>query len=323
MLLVILAVALAFYLAWNIGASDAGNYLSTVIGSKSIGLKKGILLGAIFGFAGAVLLSKPIIQTIGYGIIPAGQQTIIGSMAIVFVTGIILTAATYKGIPISTTQTIVGAILGYGIAKAAAINWATVAFIAISWIIAPLLALGAGFVIYFLIRRSVIARTKSLIHREALERKFAIAQIVSASLLVFVFAANDIASAIGLFSATFNINFLGLKVLASAAFALGILTFGLPIIFTMARRITTTEMTPARGFAAQIAGILVVLTFNQIAGMPLSTTAVAVCSIMGAGLVEGLGKLNRSVVTEVLTSWILTLPLAAIATFLFVQLPIF
>ena len=309
-------VALAvIYMAWNIGASDVANYLSAAIGTRALGLKKGMALGAIFGFAGALLLSRPVVNTIAFNIIPQQQQTIAGGLVIILSAAFLLTLASYKGLPISTTQAIRGAILGFGLAKASAVNWSTIILIATSWIVAPIAGIGLGFVFYWLIRHTLIKKTRGLLQREGAERKFAMWQIISATTLIFVFAANDIAGAFGIFLAVEVPNFLMIQILACIAFAIGILTFGARIIETMTRRMLTREMTPARGFAAQLAGIVIVLFFNQIAGIPLSTTQVAVTTIMGAGLVGGLKKLNWRIIGEILTSWLLILPLSAALTF--------
>jgi len=318
---VMAAIAVAVYVAWNIGANDAGNYLGTAVGSRAMSVKRGVLIGAAFSFVGAVFLSGPVIKTVGSGIIPPAQISLAGAFAAVLAAGIFLTAASYLGLSVSTTQTLIGAVIGYGLAIAASVNWLVFGELLTGWIAAPLIAIAFGFSLYYAVRFYFLRKMKGLMARERAEAMFADAQVISASLLALVFGANDISNAIGIFGfVPLGIDFLYVKIFAAAGFAIGVMTFGKKIIATVATKITRVQITAISGFVSQMAAAAVVLVFNQAAGIPLSTTHVMISSIMGAGLAMGLSRLNRKTIAELFASWVLTLPLAAALSFGLVKL---
>ncbi|MDK2877084.1 MAG: inorganic phosphate transporter, PiT family [Archaeoglobaceae archaeon] len=119
-LLIILAVISAFYMAWNIGANDAANSMATSYGSRALNLRQIIILAAILEFIGATLFGKNVVKTIAKGIVPIEtldpHLVIYGAVAALLSAGLWITIATYLHLPVSTTHSIVGAMLGFGIA---------------------------------------------------------------------------------------------------------------------------------------------------------------------------------------------------------------
>jgi PiT family inorganic phosphate transporter len=154
-----LAAAFGLFMAWGIGANDVANAMATSVGSKALTIKQAILVAAIFEFAGAVLAGGEVTSTIRKGIVDttpiAGQPELLvyGMLAALLAAGTWLLIASKNGWPVSTTHSIVGAIVGFAAVGIGveAVKWGKVGTIVMSWVVSPLTA---GFIAY-LIYRSV------------------------------------------------------------------------------------------------------------------------------------------------------------------------
>ena len=163
-ILMAMAVVFGLYMTWGIGANDVANAMGTSVGSGAITVKQAIIIAAIFEFAGAFIAGGHVTKTIRKGIIdPAPivnnpEILVFGMLAALLAAGIWLMLASARGWPVSTTHTIVGAIIGFTVVGIGvdAVEWLKVSQIAASWVVSPLLG---GFVAYMLmmsIRRLIL-----------------------------------------------------------------------------------------------------------------------------------------------------------------------
>jgi len=154
---IILAGVFGLFMAWGIGANDVANAMGTAIGSKVLTIKQAVLIAAVFEFAGAFLAGGQVTSTIRKGIIDSTavaqspELLIFGMLAALMSAGIWLLVASYKGWPVSTTHTIVGAIVGFAMVGLGmdAVKWVKVGAIVASWVVSPLLS---GTLAFFLFR---------------------------------------------------------------------------------------------------------------------------------------------------------------------------
>ena len=157
-----LAAAFGLFMAWGIGANDVANAMATSVGSKALTIKQAILVAAIFEFAGAVLAGGEVTSTIRKGIVDAdlligmddgAKLLVYGMLAALLAAGTWLLIASKNGWPVSTTHSIVGAIVGFAAVGIGvdAVQWSKVGTIVMSWVISPVTS---GFIAY-LIYRSV------------------------------------------------------------------------------------------------------------------------------------------------------------------------
>lgn len=151
-----LAAVMGLFMAWGIGANDVANAMATSVGSRALTAAQAILIAAIFEFAGAYFAGGEVTSTIRKGIIePSAFNAepallIWGMLAALLASGIWLLIASSKGWPVSTTHTIVGAIVGFaavGISMEA-VKWTQVATIVMSWVVSPLLAGAISFAVF-------------------------------------------------------------------------------------------------------------------------------------------------------------------------------
>ena len=154
-----LAAAFGLFMAWGIGANDVANAMATSVGSKALTIKQAILVAAIFEFAGAVLAGGEVTSTIRKGIVDAEllsgtpELLVYGMLAALLAAGPWLLIASRNGWPVSTTHSIVGAIVGFAAVGIGvdAVQWGKVGTIVMSWVVSPVTS---GFIAY-LIYRSV------------------------------------------------------------------------------------------------------------------------------------------------------------------------
>lgn len=150
-----LAAAFGLFMAWGIGANDVANAMATSVGSKALTIKQAILVAAIFEFLGAVLAGGEVTSTIRKGIVDteslAGTPELLvyGMLASLLAAGTWLVIASRQGWPVSTTHSIVGAIVGFAAVGLGveAVHWEKIGEFVISWIVSPLTA---GFIAYFI-----------------------------------------------------------------------------------------------------------------------------------------------------------------------------
>ncbi|MEM8610047.1 MAG: inorganic phosphate transporter [Myxococcota bacterium] len=165
---VILTVASlgGLYMAWTIGANDVANAMGTSVGSGALTLRGAIIVAAIFEFGGAMLVGGSVTDTIRKGIVDVGA---IGADSIVVAVGmtccllaaaIWLNLATYAGWPVSTTHSIVGAVVGFGVAAGgmSAVDWGTIGNIAASWVVSPVMGGIIGYSVFILVRRTILSK---------------------------------------------------------------------------------------------------------------------------------------------------------------------
>lgn len=162
-ILTLIVLIVGFYMAWNIGANDVSNAMGTSVGSGALTLRKAVILAAILEFSGAFFVGGNVSQTIQKGIVDTTifcadpLILILGMCAALLGTGIWLQIASYQGWPVSTTHAIVGAILGFGsLISIDAVKWGEIGYIALSWIVSPLLSAIFSYCLFNVLQRKIL-----------------------------------------------------------------------------------------------------------------------------------------------------------------------
>ncbi|GAB3337357.1 inorganic phosphate transporter [Chromohalobacter beijerinckii] len=153
---IILACIFGFFMAWGVGANDVANAMGTSVGSKAITIRQAILIAVVFEFLGAWLAGGQVTDTIRKGIIDPSllsddpQLLVYGMLASLLAAGVWLFIASMRGWPVSTTHSIVGAIVGFAVAGLGvdSVGWPKVGQIAASWVVSPLLAGSIAFALF-------------------------------------------------------------------------------------------------------------------------------------------------------------------------------
>jgi len=153
------ASAIGFYMAWSIGANDVANSMATAVGAKAITFKQAVLIAGILNFVGAVFVGPHVAETIKGGIVKSDMIVdphvlLLGFIASLLAAAFWITLSTWKEMPISTTHSIIGALIGFGIIAGgfSSINWGKLGQVAASWIISPI----AGCIIAFFVFKVIV-----------------------------------------------------------------------------------------------------------------------------------------------------------------------
>jgi solute carrier family 20 (sodium-dependent phosphate transporter) len=165
----ICGIFFALYNAWGIGANDCANSFATSVGSKVLTLRQAVIIAAIFEFGGAVLMGSHVTDTVRKSIVDVEifndnpGALMYGMLCADLSSAIWLTLATYLKYPVSTTHSIIGAIVGFSLAFGgpSAVDWDKIGLIVLSWVVSPLIAGIFAFTIYYGLQRFVFRSDKS------------------------------------------------------------------------------------------------------------------------------------------------------------------
>ncbi len=160
---VVLAVVFGLYMAWGIGANDVANAMATSVGSGALTIGAAIVIAGIFEFLGAFLAGGEVTSTIRKGIIDTSlladdpNKLVYGMLASLLAAAVWLTIASRFGWPVSTTHSIIGAIVGFAAVAIGvdAVKWGEVGWIAASWVISPILAGSMAFLLVVSVQRLI------------------------------------------------------------------------------------------------------------------------------------------------------------------------
>ena len=163
-ILLIIGCVCGFFMAWGIGANDVANAVGTSVGARALTLWQAVLVACVFEFAGAYLAGGEVTSTIRKGIIDAGVMSdspellVYGMIASLLAAGIWLLIASYFGWPVSTTHSIVGAIVGFAAVGIGfdAVKWGKVGSIVASWVVSPVMAGTISFLLFTSVKRLIL-----------------------------------------------------------------------------------------------------------------------------------------------------------------------
>jgi len=168
-IILIVGYIFGFYMAWNIGANDVANSMASSVGAKAITIRQAIFIAAALNILGATFIGSHVTNTIRKGIVSTQILTdpnlaLIGALSALLAAALWVSFATWKSLPVSTTHSIVGAMIGFGIMAGGpgVINWAKLGAVVMSWIISPIFSLVIAFVIFKIIVRFILSREKAL-----------------------------------------------------------------------------------------------------------------------------------------------------------------
>ena len=159
------AVAIGFYMAWSIGANDVANSMATAVGAKAITFKQAVLIAGILNFAGAVLLGPHVAGTIKGGIVKGSMiadphTLLLGFVASLLAAALWVTLSTWRELPISTTHSVIGALIGFGIIAGgvSSIDWTVMGKVASSWVLSPVVGCIIAFFVFKIIVKTIFAK---------------------------------------------------------------------------------------------------------------------------------------------------------------------
>lgn len=321
LLVFIAGVAVSYVYAFVSGFTDAANAIATAVGTRAFSPSQAVLVAALFELLGA-LTGTAVALTIGTGIVETEflTQSAVVSAVLGAMSWSLL--AYLRGIPVSETHGLIGAILGVGLAQAGpeAVIWEGVTPVLLAIVASPVLGVLGGALLLIVVLR-VLNRTT---RRRAVTWSLNL-QRLSSTYMAFSHGRNDAQKPMGVLTlalitytgASYDAVPLWVILTVAAVASLGVAAGGWRIIRTLGMRITGLQ--PEQGFAAETSAGTVLQVASEL-GIPVSTTHTITSSIVGVGLVTGWKSIRWGLVLEIVGSWILTLPATILFGYLFATL---
>ncbi|MBG0859371.1 MAG: inorganic phosphate transporter [Bacteroidales bacterium] len=317
MTFLIIIIALVLLFDFINGFHDSANSIATVVSTKVLSPIAAVGLAATFNFLAFLIFPLKVASTIGKGVVNPDIVSL-NLIAAAVTAAIIWNLITWwLGLPSSSSHTLVGGLVGAGIAGSGfgSVIYSGVIKIGIFIIVAPLLGMIMSFVISVIVLQLVKNQTLS-----GVDKWFRRFQLLSASAFSLGHGGNDAQKSMGIiWVALLAANripkdslvedYLWIVLSCHAAIALGTLFGGWRIVKTMGQRIT--KLKPFEGFCAETAGALTLFGATHF-GIPVSTTHTITGSIIGVGATKGLSAVKWGVTSRIFWAWILTIPVSAI-----------
>ncbi len=330
MLMVFLSSGL--FLGWSLGANDAANVFGTAVGSKMIRFKTAAIIASVFIVLGAVIGGSGAAHTLGK---LGAVNAIAGSFMVAFAAGFTVFWMTKLQLPVSTSQAIVGAIIGWNLFSNSLTDYNSLTKILLTWVLCPVLSAAIAASI-FSIFRAYINRIQ--IHMLRMDTHTRTGLLLVGAFGAYSLGANNIANVMGVFVpvAPFDgINF-GWFSLSSAqilffigslAIAVGVITYSKKVMDTVGSSLM--RISPIAAFVVVLAEAIVLFLFSSeglehwlisnglpsIPLVPVSSSQAVVGAVIGIGLVKGGRGINYSVLGEIATGWVTTPIIAGIISF--------
>jgi PiT family inorganic phosphate transporter len=283
------------------------------MGCGLISFKNAVILVAIFSILGALLQGQYVLNTIGRGIV----KTDLSHRAVIIAllcSGFFVTLATFFRIPTSTSQAIVGGVVGIGLAVNAEVDFSKFIVIAESWVICPIMVMALSFglmhLLKLLLRRF---ETSSFLFQNAMGWL----AIGSACYVAFSMGANNAGNAVGPIANLGIVHPKLLLLMGGLSIAIGAATYGRKVADTVGKGITPLDIPGA--FVAQISSAFGMHLFSLL-GIPVSTSSAIVGAVVGVGLVKGVKAISRKTIVTILLGWLLTPTFAALSAYLLYRL---
>ncbi|MFW6054399.1 MAG: anion permease [Thermodesulfobacteriota bacterium] len=296
-------------MGWNIGANDTANCIGTTVGCGLLNFRRAAVLAALFAILGAVLQGHQVMETVGKGIV-LSELGVSAVFIALLSSGLFVTLATFFRIPTSTSQAIVGGVLGIGLATGSSIDYSKVITIIESWVLCPVLILVLAFFLHRLV---------NLLLQNIGPRSFMVQNLIgwltilASCYLAYSMGANNAGNAMGPIA---NLGILPprmLLIVGGLAIAVGALTYGKKVSETVGKGITPLDIPSA--FCAQCASAVGLHLFSVL-GIPVSTSTSIVGAVVGVGLVKGTRAVNPKALAVIIAGWVLTPTLSALTSLL-------
>jgi len=331
--MILIFLTSGLFLGWSLGANDASNVFGTAVGSKMVSFRKAAIIASIAVILGAVMQGGGTSGTLSK---LGGVNAIGGAFTLAFSTAVVVYIMTKFSLTVSTSQAIVGAIIGWNLFTGNKTDTEALAKIVSAWITGPIIGAFFAVVLYIII---IKIKKSANIHLFKFESYIRTGLIIVGALGAYSLGANNIANVMGVFIPSFNLDPLDLKLftlssnqqlflLGGIAIAVGIITYSKKVMETVGGRIM--ELTPEAAMVVVLAQAIVLFIFsssglsNFLVGLglppipmaPVSSTQIIVGCIIGIGIYKGVSNINFKTLREIGIGWITSPVLAGTLSFI-------
>ena len=283
------------FLGWSLGSNDASNVFGTAVSSRMLKFWIAAVLASIFVVTGAIVSGQAGIETLKGLTSIRLDQAVISSVA----AAVTVTIMTLLGLPVSTSQAVVGAIMGIGILNNQ-INLSGLGKVVACWVGTPIGAVIVSIPLYYMVAAIYNKLNLNLFRSDSLLR---FGLIAAGSYGAYALGANNVANVTAVFVGAGLITIFFATLIGGASIALGILTFSKPVMETVGKKLVNLD--PFSAFVVVLAEAITVHIYTII-GVPVSTSQAVVGAVIGIGIVKGVNTVSKKMLKNILMAWFLT-----------------
>jgi len=288
------------FLGWSLGANDSANVFGTAVACRAIKFSTAVTILSIFVIAGSVLEGASGIHTLS----GLTTQDLNSAFVSSFAAALTVTVMTYLSFPVSTSQAVVGAILGIGLALRQTIQWGGLQKVVVCWVGTPI---GAMIIAFLLYKFFQYLFSKIRLNLLTFNRLISWGLLLSGAYGAYALGANNVANVTGVFAAAGLISIPWATVVGGLSIAFGAITYSKGVMLTVGTGLVKLDGFSA--FVAVLAEAIVVHIYAMI-GVPVSTSQAIVGAVLGIGLALGARSIRSRTLINILLAW-LTTPLMA------------
>lgn len=289
------------FLGWSLGANDASNVFGSAVAARMVKFRTAAILASVFVLLGALLEGQAGIETLK-GLTPLNlEQAVVSSVA----AAVTVTIMTILSLPVSTSQAVVGAILGVALLNQN-INIPGLGKVVACWIGTPV---GGMIISIMLYRVMAFFYNRLNINLFRADNLLRLSLIGAGSYGAYALGANNVANVTAVFVGAGELTLFSAVLLGGLSIDLGILTFSRRVMETVGRRLVRLD--PFSALVVLLAEAITVHIYTII-GVPVSTSQAVIGAVLGVGIVKGISTVERRTLINILFGWLLTPTIAAV-----------
>ena len=283
------------FLGWSLGANDASNVFGSAVASRMLKFWTAAVLASVFVLLGALLQGQAGIETLKGLTQFTLEQAVVSSVA----AATTVTIMTILGLPVSTSQAVVGAILGIGILNQQ-LNLAGLGKVVACWFGTPVGAVVIAVIIYRVLAAFYNNLKINLFQSDTLIR---LSLIVAGSYGSYALGANNVANVTAVFVGAGHLSVFSAALIGGLSIGLGILTFSKRVMETVGKKLVRLD--PFSALVVLLAEAITVHIYTFI-GVPVSTSQAVIGAVLGVGIVKGISTVSGRTLVNILIAWLLT-----------------
>jgi PiT family inorganic phosphate transporter len=299
------------FLGWSLGANDSANVFGTGVATGTVHYRLAIWLTAVFVVLGAVVEGPKCMETLN----ELSRLVPLFAFCCMLSAGITMTVLTILAVPASSSQAVIGAMIGAGLISGSA-DFSKLYIIVSCWLFTPISGMVLAYFLYVSARIVLDRTVKSMAKRNTL---YFIGILLAGSYGAYTLGTNNVANVTGLYVGSGLLTPKSASFIGGLAISTGVLTYSKKVMMTVGKGIVPLD--PLSAFVALLAEALTLHLFTQI-GVPVSSSQAIVGAVLGIGLVGGLRTVSIQMLSKIAAGWILTPVSAGLLAFLLIKMVI-
>ena len=298
------------FLGWSLGANDAANVFGTAVSSRMLKFWTAAMIAAIFVLLGALVEGQSGIETLQNLTPFTSDQAIVASVA----AAVTVTLMTLLGLPVSTSQAVVGAILGIGLLNRQ-LNFTELGKVVVCWLGTPVGGIVLGIIVYKVLAAIGNSMNLNIFQSDMLLK---LCLILAGSYGAYALGANNVANVTAVFVGAGMLSLSAATLIGGLSIGLGVLTFSKGVMETVGKKLVRLD--PFSALVVVLAEAITVHIYALI-GVPVSTSQAVIGAVLGVGIVKGVNTIRRRTLVNIFLAWFIT-PFVASTLALFLDFAI-